>query len=467
MIVRGARRPGMDDIVDLGIEDGVIVPAELAGGDVLDADGRWVLPGLWDQHVHFAMWARSRSRLDLSATSSAAGVLAAVRGAEAGPSPLVGFGYRRAGWPDDARVDDLDAVTGDRPTVMIAGDAHSAWLNTAAQRLLGLSAVSGLLEEDGWFAVAGDLDTGLGLGAVTDTELVAAQREAAALGVVGVVDYEFDSAWRAWPARVARGVDLLRVRAACYADTLDAVIAAGHRTGDVLDPTGLVTMGSLKCISDGSLGTLTAHCREQYPRGGHGSQNVGPDQLTALLARGHGHGLTAAVHAIGDAAVGIALDAFEASGARGSIEHAQLALPDDVARLARPGLRASVQPAHLLDDRPLAARAWPGRDRHCFPLRSMLAAGVELVLGSDAPVAALDPWLAIRAATERGRPGDEPWTPEERITRTEALAASCDGRTLAVGEPADLVLLDHDPLITERPGVAHTLVGGRSTHGAA
>jgi cytosine/adenosine deaminase-related metal-dependent hydrolase len=88
-----------------------------------------------------------------------------------------------------------------------------------------------------------------------------------------------------------------------------------------------------------------------------------------------------------------------------------------------------------------------GHPRQKFPLRWMLDAGVDVVLGSDAPVSPLDPWLAVAAAVHRSGDEREPWHPEQAITAREALAASTDGwGTVAVGHPADLVLLDADPL---------------------
>ena len=153
------------------------------------------------------------------------------------------------------------------------------------------------------------------------------------------------------------------------------------------------------------------------------------------------------MHAIGDRAVTEALAAFADTGARGGIEHVQLTTRDDVRRMADLGVRASVQPAHLLDDRDVTERLWPGRSERCFPLRWMLDDGVEVVLGSDAPVAVLDPWLAVAAAVHRSGDDRAPWHPEQSITPREALAASTDGLgTVAPGHPADLVLLDADPL---------------------
>ena len=144
--------------------------------------------------------------------------------------------------------------------------------------------------------------------------------------------------------------------------------------------------------------------------------------------------------------------------------------------MAELGLRASVQPAHLLDDRDLTERIWPGRGDRCFAFRWMLDDGVELALGSDAPVSPLDPWLAIAAAVHRSADGRDPWHAEQSLTPAEALAASVDGQpTVGVGSRGDLVLLDQDPLavagttaetaaaLRDMP-VALTVVAGRVVH---
>src|SRR3546814_7113287 len=120
-----------------------------------------------------------------------------------------------------------------------------------------------------------------------------------------------------------------------------------------------------------------------------------------LMLRAHQNGLEIAVHAIGDAAVHEALDSFAVTGAHGSIEHAQLIRTQDIPRLAASRLRASVQPAHLLDDRDVTEHCWPDRMDRCFNLRSMADQGGALRLGSAAPVAPLDPWLAMAAAVHR------------------------------------------------------------------
>jgi predicted amidohydrolase YtcJ len=302
-------------------------------------------------------------------------------------------------------------------------------------------------------------------------------QQAAAKGVTGLVDLEFDQSARAWPEREAAGAELLRVRVGAYVDTLDDFLVAGIPTGERMPDCGpLVTMGPLKIISDGSLNTRSAWCCSEYAKGGgSGAPNISSEGLRAVMEAANRHRLEVAVHAIGDAAVEQALKEFEATGAKGSIEHAQLIGREDSRAMARLGVRASVQPAHLLDDRDLTESFWPDRTERCFALRWLQDDGVELALGSDAPVSPLDPWLAIAAAVHRSADERDPWHPEQSLTVAEALAASTDGwATVAPGHPADLALLDSDPLPTGSSGeqavalrsmqVAATWVNGRLVH---
>ena len=118
-----------------------------------------------------------------------------------------------------------------------------------------------------------------------------------------------------------------------------------------------------------------------------------------------------------------------------------------------------MQPAHLLDDRDVTELIWPDRAERCFAFRWMLDDGVRVAFGSDAPVSPLDPWLAIAAAVHRSADERPPWHPEQALTAREALAASVDGRgSVHAGMPADLVLLDADPL-AEHPDTASAGVG--------
>jgi predicted amidohydrolase YtcJ len=309
---------------------------------------------------------------------------------------------------------------------------------------------------------------------VPTTESFRAAADAAARrGLVGIVDFEIADNAAEWPARVAAGVSALRVQASVWPDRLDAAVASGLRTGERLDPSGLITFGRLKVVVDGSLNTRTAFCHDPYPGldpaqpHACGVQSVSPAELRALLRTAYASGIEAAVHAIGDKANQQVIDEFERLGVAGTIEHAQLVSTADLERFGRLGLIASVQPEHAMDDRDVADHYWEGRTGRAFAFRSLHEAGATLHLGSDAPVAPLDPWLAIAAAVGRNRDGREPWHPEQRLPFSVALEASARSH-VAVGQPADLIVLNEDPttLPAERlrdlPVVA-TLLGGRRT----
>ena len=464
--------------VDVRITAGVVtaVGVEVAGADLpeVDADGRWLVPGLWDQHVHLGQWSLSSARLDLGGATSADHAVALVRDrlAQRPGLPVIGWGHRPTGWPEEPLVSMLDAIGTDQPVILIAGDGHHAWLNSVALMALALSSREGVVAEGEWFRAYGRLASIIGDDGTGPDAYRRTLQEAAALGVVGLTDFEFSGGHEEWADRWSTGAALLRIRMATYADGLEGVVAAGLRTGDPLPGCDeRARMGPLKIISDGSLNTRTAWCCEPYagpsPLGfPHGQPNQTPEELRALLRRATDSGLTVAVHAIGDRAVGDALDAFAETGARGSIEHAQLVRREDVRRMAELGVTASVQPAHLLDDRDVTERLWPGRGDRSFALRWMLDDGVRLALGSDAPVARLDPWLAMAAAVHRTGDDREPWHPEQAISPREALAASTDGRgTVAAGHPADLALLDTDPLAPcDDPAEAAALLRSVSVH---
>jgi predicted amidohydrolase YtcJ len=236
------------------------------------------------------------------------------------------------------------------------------------------------------------------------------------------------------------------------------------------DTEGLVRVGPFKVLVDGSLNTRTAYCFDPYPGAvppdDHGLLTVPPEQLEPMMRRATEHGLRCAIHAIGDQANSLVLDAFERVGARGTIEHAQLVGDADFTRFARLGVVASVQPEHAVEDRDVADRHWVGRTGRAFAFRTLLDSGATLALGSDAPVAPLDPWVSIAAAVRRTadeRPG---WHAEQSITAHEALCASTHGRPLVVeGDRADLVVLDQDPLDAPASGLATMAVSGTMIDG--
>jgi predicted amidohydrolase YtcJ len=274
-----------------------------------------------------------------------------------------------------------------------------------------------------------------------------------------------------WSRRLATGPLPVRVACVIARHLLEDTIARGHRTGEVVPGSGgLLTVGPFKLFVDGSLNTRTAYCADPYP-GTHscGHLELPPEQLVPLMARAAAHGLTPAVHAIGDRATTIALDAFATVGCRGRIEHAQLVSPADVGRFAELGVIAGVQPAHQPDDRDVADRHWAGRTGRAFPYAELLAAGTQLEIGSDAPVSPLDPWDGIASAVTRTDDHRPAWHPEQAIGLDAALRAACGGRAgVRVGDAADLVVVAGDPAAVppaalRDTAVLATLVAGRPT----
>ncbi len=471
--------------VDLRLEEGRIrelapTLAPVAGDELVELGGRWVVPGLWDAHVHMTQWALVRRRLDVAAARSAAEVVARLveRLSEAPPaagSILVAFGFRDGLWPDTPTAELLDeglarAGLPPTPVVVICGDLHSAWLSTPAAARLGVPA--GVVREEQWFALSGRLEPSDER--TVDTWVEEAVQVAAARGIVGIGDYELADNLASWQRRLAAGTRV-RVAAGVWGEHLDGAVARELATGDVIAGTdGLLTLGSLKVISDGSLNTFTAYCHQDYlgsdGRPTYGVLNVGLEELVPLMAKAARNGIHAAIHAIGDRANALALDAFAASGAKGSIEHVQLLDPADLARFVELDVAASIQPEHAVDDRDVIDRYWADRAHRAYPFADLHRAGVRLMLGSDAPVAPLDPWSAIAAAVSRDRDGRGPWHPEQDLTAQVALAASVRSR-IAAGEPADLVVLDADPLSCTAEAlrtmpVAGTMLAGTWTAGA-
>ncbi|MEZ0492049.1 amidohydrolase [Kineococcus sp. TBRC 1896] len=477
LVLHDVRHPlGGPGPLDVALADGRVVAmgaglastAPWSAAERLDARGAVLLPGFVDHHVHLTQWAAARRRVDVLSARSAAEAAELVRvGAGPGDDLVVGHGYRDALWNSPPHRDVLDARFGERPAVVVSADLHAVWVNSAAARRFGVQEPTGVLTEGPAMELLARAST---VGdAVQDRWIAEAAAAAAARGVTGVVDLEYAPV-EEWTRRAEPAV---RVAAGVWPDWLEETIAAGRRSGDVLAGER-VRVGPVKLVVDGSLGTRTAFCHEEYPTGGHGVLRIPPAELEASLRRATSRGLGVAVHAIGDDAVRVSLDAFAAVGCRGSLEHAQQVHPDDVPRFARLGVVASVQPRHVVDDRDAVHVHWPEGAGRAYRYADLHAAGAELRLGSDAPVAPLDPWDALASAVHRTVDDREPWHPEQHLPFDVALAAACGGRrSVFVGDVADLVLVADDPAgafaaggaeALRRSEVVATLVGGAFTH---
>lgn len=463
------------DVAVTGGQVSAIGPALLRTGTVIDCGGGTLLPGLVDVHVHATQWASSRRRIPLSGAESAAAavsmVVSCLAGQPAASGELVmGHGFRDGTWPDVPHKDLLERALPGQPVALFSNDLHTLWLSPAALRLIGRDHPTGVLLENDCMAATAALPSASV--EQLDSWVLDATDAAAARGVTEIVDYEYADTVTDWLRRLGLRLPGVRVSGVVSRPLLDVAIERGYRTGDVVPGTaGMVKVGPYKLFVDGSLNTRTAYCHEPYPgQETHGLLELPFDELVSLMEKASRHGLSPAVHAIGDHANTIALDAFAKVGCPGRIEHAQMVRTEDLARFGQLGVVAGVQPAHQPDDRDVADQYWAGRTGQAFPYGALLAAGATLEIGSDAPVSPLNPWDGIASAVTRTDDSRPAWHPEQAIPLSVAIAAASRGRSsVAVGDVADLTVTAEDPAaasdLREIPIVV-TVVGGQVSYRA-
>ncbi|HUQ17029.1 MAG TPA: amidohydrolase [Candidatus Saccharimonadales bacterium] len=474
-----------------------------AGAEPVDLAGGLMTAGWIDTHVHFMWWAIQMGQIDLRDAPTVDAALAAIeiqaRGLPAG-AWLQGGRFDKNRWGRWPTATELDRVTPGRPAALRSRDGHSRWLNTAALQAAGIDAATsgpaggaierdlrgratGILKENAnWLvdAVVPSPDDDDAYAAIARGQLEAHRR-----GIVGIEDLESSAAFRAFGRHHERGDLALRVAMGIPYGALDAAIALGVRTG--LGDQWL-RVGHLKIFSDGALGSQTAALEEPYAGStDRGLLTIDPSVLGPAVERAAAAGIAVAIHAIGDRAVRVALDAIEPTRSthpelRQRIEHVQLVRSADLPRFGRLGIIPSMQPIHATSDRDLVDRYWgPERARRAYPWRALASAGATLAFGSDAPVEPIDPLLGIHAAVDRRRPADpDRWQPQEALTLDAAIAGYTSGAayatgrereagTLAVGMRADATVVDRD-LAALPPGewagakVRATIVDGIVRH---
>jgi predicted amidohydrolase YtcJ len=260
------------------------------------------------------------------------------------------------------------------------------------------------------------------------------------------------------------------------------------QSGDQLPDRGTLRVGWAKHYADGALGSRTAALFAPYTCSPHdaGILRTSPDELDELVAAARSARIGLAIHAIGDRAVAIVLDAFERGEPRvptsplDRIEHVQLVRAQDLSRFAALGVVASLQPAHCPSDREAAELCWADRLAEAYAWRSLADADAHLAFGSDAPIESPNPWIGLFASVHRRFPGDgtADWRAEEALSAVQALASYTLGPAQAAGQGdaghlrpgalADLAVLDVDlpTLLAADERVARaralvTIVGGR------
>lgn len=484
MIIANVALDGSGVLFDIELAGSVIASITPAGtrrapGDeVLDGGGGVALPGFVDSHVHLTQWAAARRRIDVGPAASAADAVALVYpyARTAGESVVRANGFRDAHWPEEPHKDLLENALPGARVAMTSMDLHTLWLSPALLDDLGIDHATGVLRDvDGLEAVMAleeqedpaELDR-----AVLDATAALAVR-----GVTGVVDFEFADNKTVWDRRLSAGSPAVRVDTTVWPQWLDEALERGERTGDVSALSELIRRGPLKVMLDGSLNTRTACCHDRYP-GIEGDDAYGllletRESLFELVARASRAGIVPAIHAIGDRANGVALDAFERAGSGGRIEHAQQIVPGDIARFAALGVVASVQPQHAMSDRDIAEDLWAGRQSVAYGYGSLHRSGATLLFGSDAPVSPPEPLAGVAAAVFRTDDERPPWHLDEAVPLEVALRAACGGRgALRVGDAADIVVLVEHPVHRSVHDLAETeiratICAGALTHAAA
>ncbi len=466
----------------------------LAGANtkLIDLKGERLVPGFYDNHVHFLGGGLSLSRIDLKDAKDEA---------EFGKR-LVAFDKNtsRARWIVGGLWDHdrtfkgelptaatIDQFVKDRPVFIRRYDGHMGLANTAALKLAGITAdtkdppggviyrladgktPSGVLKDNAMSLVDRLIPE------PGDEEILeavyAAQKAAAEVGVTSAQDMDGSGAetrrklFRIYQQLAREGkltcrIDL-RWPMEAHKELANAGVAADFGTD-------FVRIGGVKGFMDGSLGSSTAKLFAPYETD---AKNTGvyvtePDTVRSYIRSADAAGLNVCVHAIGDRANAVLLDTFaEVAKQNGPkdrrfrIEHVQHLRPADYPRFKELGVIASMQPYHVIDDgRWAEGRIGAKRCASSYAYRSLLDAGAALAFGSDWPVAPLDVLAGIDAAVNRRTlDGKHPngWFPEQRITVAEAVSAYTSGSafaafqekdrgSIAVGKLADFVLLSRD-----------------------
>ncbi|WP_284124626.1 amidohydrolase [Parerythrobacter aestuarii] len=488
-------------------DDGRILQVLDRGADLppsdyaYDGKGRVVIPGLIDAHLHVMGIGFGALTLDLSQTRSLAEAQQAIAdfaAANPGRAWIIGRGWNQELWglgrfPTAA---ELDAAVGDRPVVLERVDGHATWINTLAMQRAGISAQTadpsgGRIERlAGSRAPSGvlvDAASSLVYSIVPeprprerDLALQKAQDLLLAMGITAAADMGTTlEDWQTFRRAGDRGT--LKLRIMSYAAGIEAMELIGGPGPSEWLYGDRLRLNGVKLYLDGALGSRGAWLKQPYhdDPGNTGLPMLKPDQLRNLVSRAAMDNFQVAVHAIGDAANAELLAAFGELAAtyggdrRWRIEHAQIVDPADIAAFGKHGIIASMQPVHQTSDRLMAeARLGPDRLGGAYAWSSIAATGAPLAFGSDAPVESPDPFAGWATAFTREDAEGQPfggWLPQERVNREAALAGFtadaayagfAEGRfgRLVVGERADFIFVDRDPMLASASDLRATRV---------
>ncbi|WP_416211328.1 amidohydrolase [Frankia sp. Cas3] len=402
--------------------------------EIVELDDALVTPAFVDAHVHMTATGLALDGLDLSSARSLAAALDQladhVRRHPA--TTVLGTGWDDTAWPEDRppSAAELDRAAAGASVYLARIDGHRAVVSSALADRCGAAGVSGWLGDGHCQGEAHHVARSAAYDSVSARQRRAAQRRvrahAAALGIAALHEM-------AGP-EVSSADDLSNLLALASAEAGPAIY--GYWAGDVETAVALGAGLGGDLFVDGSLGSHTAALRVAYTDapGDHGVAQLDADAVYEVVVRASEAGLQAGFHAIGDAALDIVLDGCERAAdkvglslvlaARHRVEHCEMADVTQIARMARLGLVAGVQPAFDAcwggPDGMYTRRLGADRARAMNPLAAMAAAGVVLALSSDAPVTPLDPWGGVRAAVAHH-------TPASALSARAAFSAATRG----------------------------------------
>ena len=454
----------------------------------INGQGRTMMPGLIDAHLHVMGVGFGALTLDLSDTKSLAEAQDKIRrfAADNPTRPwILGRGWNQELWrlgrfPTAA---ELNAVVGDRPVWLERVDGHAGWANSAAMRIAKVDKATrdpagGRVERDaagnpsGIFVDAASELIARAVPAPRPAErnlaLAKAQEILHGFGITAAADMGTTiEDWQTF--RRAGDGGRLSMRIMSYAAGVDAMDFIGGSGPTPWLYGDRLRLNGVKLYLDGALGSRGAWLKAPYADdpGNRGLQLIDETKLRNWMSRAALGRFQVAVHAIGDAADAEILAAIAelapsyAGDRRWRIEHAQIVDPADIAKFGQHGVIASMQPVHQTSDRLMAGvRLGEARLNGAYAWHSIGQTGAKLAFGSDAPVESPDPFAGFAAAISRTDRSGEPaggWFPQERVAREQALAGFtstaafagfAEGRfgRLVPGEWADFVLLDVDPM---------------------
>jgi predicted amidohydrolase YtcJ len=503
VVTLNAERPRAEA---LAIHDGRIVAVgseaeirQYIGSEtkVLDANGKTVVPGFVDCHVHMTGFGQHLQTLDLRDVNSIEEMKRKIREyAERHPEKSWILGGR---WDHERFSErrlptrwDLDEAVRDKPVFLIRVCGHIGVANSKALELAGIGRETvvegGAVDKDVYGEPNGVLrENALNLvwqvvpkpsASELEEACVQACRKAVENGLTGV-HWIVDSAdeIRIIQKLYSEGRLPLRVYLGIPVKLLDELVSLGLVTGFGND---MVRFGFVKILADGSLGARTAALKQPYTDKPETSGMLIYSQrkLNKLVLEAHRAGWQLAVHAIGDRAIESVLKAFSKAlkrfpreGHRHRVEHCSVLNPRLIRRMKRLGLIASVQPHFIVSDFWVVDRVGTERARWVYPFKTLLKSGVVVASGSDCPVEPISPILGVWAAVARKSFVEESLTVEEALktyTLNAAYASFSEKETGTIepGKRADLTMLSEDifkvpPNKIRDVRVEMTIVGGK------